>query len=130
MSTIHQTRTAREKPPRLPIAEKMRWAIEALSGAVNSVGTVRVQTRTVSERADEGAFDDDELRAVTPPTLDDIGRLWTFIRDARSYLKEAAGYLDDLEKDQLEDIDYVRVLLGRDRVSEGELRKGDDEAKQ
>ena len=77
-----------------------------------------------------GAFDDDELRAITPPTLEDIGRLWTFIRDARSYLKEAAGYLDDLEKDQLEDIDYVRVLLGRDRFSEGELRKGDDEAKQ
>jgi hypothetical protein len=80
----------------LPTSEELAAALALLREAPNVI-SVSSAVRLVAE------FEGNQA-----PTLEDIGRLYVWARDARRYLDEALNYVTQVD-DALYELDYVRV---------------------
>jgi hypothetical protein len=96
-----------DRPLTMPSDRERRRALHNLGDASRRVGNFRWRVWRYSEHVE---LEDEPREYERPPTFDEIGRVLVFVSDARSYLEEIGGYLDDIQKDAV----YSTCLIETD----------------
>lgn len=95
-------------PATLPDEAKLREAIESLCAAEEAVAHLNWAVSAVAK-----VDPDEEISGAPPqghtPTLEEIGRLFSFVLGASSRLEEIQDYVSGI-KANLEELDYARII--------------------
>jgi hypothetical protein len=112
----------------MPREEELEKVVRALSRAVEVSGRLAWVIRRLRDNEDAQFNDEREgeelgLHRRQPedpiPTIEEIGRLFSFGITVRGYLEELTQYLEDLTgAESLEELDYARVVAADKREKE------------
>jgi hypothetical protein len=90
------------KPVQLPTEADLERGVEALRDAVDTLSGI-------SHRVMRAGY----FEGTQAPTLEDIGRLYAWVLNARPEVEQLAGYVKSLAG-SIDELDYVRLCENRD----------------
>ena len=103
---------AADKSVTLPTPEERRGAIELLLAALEPLARFAWRVERVGGLE---KFDEADARQRRPgydvPTFEQIGQLFSFVRDMRGSQNELTGYINRIEEG-LVDLDHARLMDG------------------